>query len=81
MFHVCGSIVEPLITVLSNTLTWFFWMPSVGVKKVPASGLHKSGLRKPLFSDGYAQGLAKVDGSSVGPGDELAATSRFDAGF
>lgn len=25
------------------------------VKKVPASGLHKSGLHKPLFSDGYAQ--------------------------
>ena len=76
------------MTVLSNTLTWSFWMPrymispasapalvviffsllclvidaccvfvesvtcSVGVKKVPASGLHKSGLRKPLFSDG-----------------------------
>lgn len=41
----------------------------------------KSGLRKPLFSDGRAQGPAKMVGGSAVLGDELAAASRSTEGL
>ncbi|XP_048541104.1 uncharacterized protein LOC125520269 isoform X10 [Triticum urartu] len=48
---------------------------------VTASGVPKSGLRKPLFSDGRAQGPAKMVGGSAVLGDELAAASRSTEGL